>query len=211
MQSFKDEFDLPTRPASVPARSGDVLTKSSEEDVLPPKMQTKYRSGTGKLMHVIQYSLPQIYVSVRDLARHKQKPAEKHMKAMLHCMKHCVDRPNRGLLLAPRRRCNGENDFGFVISGKSDTDYAKQPDDRRSISGSIVYLEGAPVMFKSATQNHVALSVTVAELYAGVSTAQDMLYNKNVLESTELKVQLPEVLKTKNQVAVHLTNKWSVG
>ena len=41
---------------------------------------------------------------------------------------------------------------------------------------SVIYLEAAPVMFKSATQKHVAMSVTEAELYAGVSTAQDMLY-----------------------------------
>ena len=66
-------------------------------------------------------------------------------------------------------------------------------------------------MFKSATQKHVALSVTEAELYAGVSTAQDMLYIKNVLESMKLKVQLPMVLEIDNQAAVHLANNWSVG
>ena len=133
------------------------------------------------------------------------------MRAMLQCMKHCVDRPNRGLLLAPRRRWNGEKDFEFIISGKSDSDYAKEPEDRRSISGSVIYLEQAPVMFKSATQKHVALSVTEAELYAGVSTAQDMLYVKNVLESMELKVKLPMVLEMDNQAAVHLAKNWSVG
>ena len=211
LQSFEDEFDLPTRAAPTPARVGDVLTKSNEKDVLPPKSQTKYRCGVGKMMHVMQYSIPPIYNSVRDLARHMQQPGDKHMQAMLHCMKHCKDRPNRGLVLAPRRRWNGEMDFEFIISGKSDSDYAKQPEDRRSISGSIIYLEGAPVMFKSATQKHVALSVTEAELYAGVSTAQDMLYIKNVLESMKLKVQLPMVLEIDNQAAVHLANSWSVG
>ena len=75
----------------------------------------------------------------------------------------------------------------------------------------MIYLEQAPVMFKSATQKHVALSVTEAELYAGVSTAQDMLYVKNVLESMELKVKLPMVLEMDNQAAVHLGNNWSVG
>ena len=61
-------------------------------------------------------------------------------------------------------------------------------------------------MFKSATQKHVALSVTEAELYAGVSTAQDMLYVKNVLGSMDLKVQLPMILEMDNQAAVHLAN-----
>ena len=33
IQSFEDEFELPKRPTSVLARVGDVLTKSSEEDI----------------------------------------------------------------------------------------------------------------------------------------------------------------------------------
>ena len=176
MQSFEDEFDLPKWAAPTQARVGDVLTKANEEQVWPPKLQTVYRSGAGKMMHIMKYSLLSIYSSVRDLTRHTQQPADKHMKAMLHCMKYCIDRPKRGLVLAPRRKWNGEKVFEFIISGKADSDYAKQPEDRRSISDSVVYLEAAPVMFKSVTQQHVALSVTEAELYAGVSTAQDMLY-----------------------------------
>ena len=50
-----------------------------------------------------------------------------------------------------------------------------------------------------------------AELYAGVSTAQDMICVKNVLESMDLKVQLPMILEMDNQAALHLANNWSVG
>ena len=161
-------------------------------------------------MHVMQYSLPQTYNAVRDLARHMAKPADKHMKAMLHCMKHCAERPNRGLVLQPTRKWDGTDKHLFRINGKSDSDYAKEPVDRRSVSGSVVMLEGSPIIFRSSTQKHVALSVTEAELYAGVSTAQDMLYTKNVLESLGLKVELPMILEMDNMGAVHLANNWSV-
>ena len=66
-------------------------------------------------------------------------------------------------------------------------------------------------MFKGATQKYTVLSVTEAGLYDGVSTAQDMLYVKNVLESMELKVQVPMILEMDNQAAMHLANNWSVG
>lgn len=56
-------------------------------------------------------------------------------------------------LLPQRRERNKEKGFGFRISGNFDSDYAKQPEDRKSISGTIVYLEEASVMFKSATKN----------------------------------------------------------
>jgi len=101
IQSFSDEFDLPNRGCLAPERMGNVLTKADESDLLGLKEHTKYRSGVGKMMHVMQYSFPQIYNTVRDLARHMITPAPKHMKEMLHCMKHMADRLNCGLVLAP--------------------------------------------------------------------------------------------------------------
>ncbi len=90
-------------------------------------------------------------------------------------------------------------------------DYAKEPKDRRSISGHMVNLEGVPARFKSSTERTVSLSTTKAETYAGVTCVQDMLYIKNVLESLGVKVKLPMVLEMDNQGAVYQANNWSVG
>ena len=126
---------------------GNVFTKDDEWDLLGLREFTKYRSGVVKLMHVMQYPSPQIYNAVQDLARHMTKPAPKHMKEMLHCMKHMADRPNRGLVLAPTWLWDGSNDFKFRVSGNSDSDYAKEPVDRRIVFGSVIKLEGGPVVF----------------------------------------------------------------
>ncbi len=90
-------------------------------------------------------------------------------------------------------------------------DYAKEPKDRRSVSGHMVYLEEAPAMFKGSTERTVSLSTNKAETYADVTCVQDMLYVKNVLESLGLRVKLPMVLKMDNQGAVYLVNNWSIG
>ncbi len=92
-----------------------------------------------------------------------------------------------------------------------DSDYAKKPKDRPSVLGHVVYLEGAPAMFKSSTERTVSLSTTKAETYAGVTCVQDILYMKNVMESLRLRVKLPMVLKMDNQGAVYLANNWIVG
>jgi hypothetical protein len=81
----------------------------------------------------------------------------------------------------------------------------------RSISGYVLYLEGAPVMHRSATQKTVTLSSCRAELNAAVRCVQDMIYGKNLLESVGLKVQLPMVLEIDNKGAVKLINSFSVG
>jgi hypothetical protein len=90
-------------------------------------------------------------------------------------------------------------------------DYAKKPNNRCSVLGQVVYLEGAPTMFKSSTERTVPLSTTEAETYAGVTCMQDMLYMKNILESLGLRIKLPTVLEIDNQGAVYLANNWSIG
>ncbi len=90
-------------------------------------------------------------------------------------------------------------------------DYAKEPKDRHSVAGHMVYLEGAPAMFKSSTERTVSLSIAKAETYAGVTYVQDMLYMKNLLDSLGLRVKLPMVLEMDNQGAVYLASNWSVG
>ena len=108
-------------------------------------------------------------------------------------------------------RWDGTQEHEFIISGRSNSDYAKDQQTRRSVSGCSALLHPCPVMFRSATQKHVALSMTEAELYVAVLCAQDMLYVKHVLESQKLKVKFPMVLEVDNQGVVALANNWSVG
>ena len=49
-------------------------------------------------------------------------------------------------------------------------------DDRRSISGGIVFVKNIPISFRSATQKFITLLVMEAKIAAGVMVAQDMLY-----------------------------------
>ncbi len=102
LQSFSDEFELPTRRYNTtPAVAGSVLIPGEESEWSAGAAATKYRSGVGKLMHMMQYSRPEIYNAVRDLSRHMTHPTQVHFDAMLRVMKYCVDTPDRGLTLKP--------------------------------------------------------------------------------------------------------------
>lgn len=92
-------------------------------------------------------------------------------------MKYICDTNERGLTLNPTQKWDDSKNHEFVISGKSDSDYAKDMQTRKSISRYVVYLEGAPIMFKSSTQKSVALSVCEAEQEqtSGVLCAHDVL------------------------------------
>ncbi len=171
-----------------------MLVAGKKEEALSPAMQKKYCSGTGKAMHTMQYSKPETYNAVQDLTGHMHEATQEHYKAMLHVLKYSVDTVEQGLVLEPNRKWDGSQHHKFVISRRLDLDYAKEPKDRCSVLGHVVYLEGAPAMFKSSTERTVSLPTTKAETYAG----QDMLYMKNVLESLGLWVKLPMVLEVDN-------------
>jgi len=212
LQSFEDEFDLPEGKAPVtPAEAGSILVKGKPEETMSEKHQEKYRSGTGKLLHMVKWSRPECLNSVRELSRFMKGNTMAHTSRMYRTMKYCLGKPSRGLTLKPSVVWNGDPNFEFVIRGKADSNYATCPDTRKSVSGYSTFLCDAPVTMKSGMQKVVALSVSEAELYSGTLCSQDMLYVMRVLESIGLKVQKPMIMEMDNKGAVDLANNWSVG
>ena len=175
------------------------------------EMQSHYRTGVGKLLHMMRWTRPEIQNAVRELSKFMSGATLVHYKAMLRVMSYCVATEHRGLQLKPKRQWDGNPDFEFIVAGQSDSDYAKDTDTRKSVSGSSVFLEGSPVVMRSSTQKSVTLSVTEAEQAAAVQTAQDMLFVMRILESLGLKVQKPMILKLDNSGAHDLAHNWSIG
>ena len=76
LQSFSDKFEMPSQKYNTPAIPGTVLIPGTEAERLSAKEATKYRSGVGKLMHMMQYSRPEIYNAVGDCSRHMKEPTQ---------------------------------------------------------------------------------------------------------------------------------------
>jgi hypothetical protein len=209
IRSLTDEFNLPDgRAPNTPAEPGTVLPEAKEQCI---PNATYYRKGVGKLIHLVRWSRPDVWNSVRGLSRHMSKPNNKHVDAMHRVMKYLVAMKDKGLYIQPNQKWNGiDKDFEFIIEGKADADYAKSHD-RKNVSGWCTTLCGAPVTEKSSTQQSTTLSVTESELVAGTECAQDMLYIKKVLESMNLKVKLPMILHIDNKGVVDFTQSWSTG
>ncbi len=115
----------------------------------------------------------------------------------------------RGLVLVPEEIWSPKHKF--KVHGKSDSDYTMNLDDRRSVSRGRVFVDNVPILFRSATQKFVMLSVMEAKIAAGVMVAHNMLYIYHSLKSLKLKVELPMVLEMDNSGAVDIANSWSVG
>jgi hypothetical protein len=212
IQSYSDEFELGNEAApSTPADPGQHLMPCKPEDGLNDADQTLYRKGTGKLLHMMRWSRPEILNPVRELSRFMKVASKAHLEALHRLLRYCVHTPNRGLLLKPEGVWDGDPKYEFVITGRSDATYASNLTNRRSITGYSVFLNGAPIAQKSGQQKSVTLSSAESELAAGTQCVQDMLYAWHIMQSIGLRVRLPMQLEIDNRGAVGLANNWSVG
>ncbi len=75
--------------------------------------------------------------------------------------------------MAPKETWSHDNKF--KIHGRSDLNYATNPDNHRSISGGGVFVNNVSISFRSAAQKFVTLSVTETEIVAGVMVARHVV------------------------------------
>jgi hypothetical protein len=127
MQSYNDEFELAKKSYRTPAPAGLVLEAGKKEEALSPAMQKKFCSGMGKAMNAMQYSKPETHNAVQDLSCRMHEATHDHFKAMLRILKYSLDTVEQGLVLKLNRKWDGSQSNNFVISGRLDLDYAKEP------------------------------------------------------------------------------------
>lgn len=212
IQKLKDEYDVPDgRAPNTPAREGQILVRGDGSGQLSAADATVFRSATAIINFLVQWSRPDCCNAVRELARQMSAPRQAHMIALHSLIRYVTSTENRGWTLIPDDVWNGEQEYEFEISGRADSNYAANTDDRRSVTGGRTFLNQCPIIVRSSTQKTVSLSVTEAEQNAGVTTAQDMMFVLRLLEGLGLKVKLPMILEMDNKGAVYLANNWSVG
>ena len=100
----------------------------------------------------------------------------------------------------------------FSIQSYVDADWAGNVEDRRSVSGSIVYVGKSPVLWGSKRQETVAMSTMESEYYALSESMKDTLMIKNLLgellqKKDTIDLQIPKVFcDNKAAIATSLSN-----
>jgi Reverse transcriptase (RNA-dependent DNA polymerase) len=155
LRSLVDEFNARDKGYQTPAASGQTLQPGNKEDEVTTSKMRKYQTGVGKLLYLSQWSRPDIINMVRELLRFT---ARAHMESMNRVMDYFVGTMKKGLILTPKGKWDGKKDGTKIqIVGKSNSNYAKDLETRRSVSGYCVFMNGAPVGMKSKMQATVTL------------------------------------------------------
>ena len=198
---FGDEVSkLPTY--RTPGTPNMRLSKPDEEEkMVDQEEQSLYRTGVGMLMFCVKHSRLDIMNPTRELSKLLGAATPGAMKEMRRIIKYVLDTRELGLKIEPRLSNEGK----WTIEVYSDSDWAGDPDDRKSVGCFIILLCGVPIAWRSKGQKVVSLSTAEAEFYACVEAVKEVPFIAQVLLFLGVKVQLPVDVRIDNVGAIFMS------
>ena len=186
-----------------PGTPGFNNVKPKEEDpFIPAEDQALYRSGVGMLLYLIKHSRPDIANPVRELTKTLERASPAALKEMYRVIKHVLDTRTMGLKLEPTIL---KDMLSWWIILYSDSDWAGDKDNRRSVSGFIMFLCGVPIMWRSKQQKSVSLSSAEAEYVAVSESVKEVVFVVMILKSLGITVKSPVTIKVDNMGAIYMS------
>ena len=153
-----------------PALPNSHLLKNTGEIV----MLDYYRSLVGMLMYLTTKVYPELSNSVRELASHLATPGKDHWKALERCIGYISNVKDAGQVFRRPRELRSISDC--------DSNYARDENDRKSISGRINTLGGMITNWTSKKQSTVSLSSTEAEYQALSECVQEAIFTQSLIQ-----------------------------
>jgi hypothetical protein len=193
-------MDFYATPVASPGEPSVKLTKEfcpkTQEEIEGMKT-VPYRQAIGSLMFAAVCSRPDILFEVCKCAQFCENPGKAHWTRVKRIM----------------RFIKGTLDWKITYSrtpdhllGFCDSDWAGCLDTRRSTTGYIFTLAGAPIAWGSRRQKTVALSSTEAEYMAFGDAVKEALWLQTLLKNIGQQTECPIPIFTDNQGASALAN-----
>ena len=199
---FNDDIQA-LRSRKIPLGTNQRIIRPKEgEKLISKEEQTKYRSGIGMLLYLVKYSRPDLSNAVRELSKVNDGATKEHVQNLLRVIKFAIDTKNRVLVYKIVRG----KEFAWVLKAYSDSDWAGDPEDRKSITGFCIFLNGCLISWKSRGQKTVTLSSSEAEYVAVTDVCTEILFIKTILDFLGLKVKLPITVMCDNVGAIFMAH-----
>ena len=179
---------------------GLVRTKN-QEDKIDPSKHSRYCTGVGMLLFMIKHSRPDMCNSVRELTKCLDGATAASYKEMLRNIKFLLDTRSKGLKIFPKV---GEKTSWYVVLF-SDSDWAGDKDDRKSVGGYMLFLNGVLVSWRSRSQKVVSLSSSEAEFYACSEAVKEIPFIVQILLFMGIPVELPIPVWVDNVGAIFMS------
>ncbi|KAL5725454.1 hypothetical protein ACHQM5_008596 [Ranunculus cassubicifolius] len=180
------------KPVSTPSSSGGKL--SMYDGVLFTDV-TLYRSLVGALQY-LTLTRPDITYSVNQVSQFMHSPTDIHFLAVKRILRYLKGTLGRGLHFPVESSCQ--------IRAFSDADWAGNPDTRRSISGSCVFLGNHLISWSSKKQPTVSRSSTEAEYRALALAAAEVTWIQYLLRDLSVATIQAPIIYCDNVSATYM-------
>jgi hypothetical protein len=156
-------------PASTPLDANSHLLAADQPlTPLPLDRIRDYQHLVGSLQFITTWTRPDLSVACRELGKHLSNPGPLHVAASLRVLRYLKGTADLALVYT-----HSAEDVLRLISF-ADSDWASDPESRKSITGTLVMLSGGAISWRSKRQTGVATSSTAAK-YVAASKCSDSL------------------------------------
>jgi hypothetical protein len=159
---------------ATPMSPGTVLCHEGE----PLPEDNAYAAIVGSLLYLAVKTRPDIAHAVGVLARFMSCPRVPHLKTAINVLRYVARDPGAGIKFCG---CTGKKKPVFAVAAYSDADFGGDLVMRKSTSGLLCVVNGAPVLWKSKLQSVVAQSTAEAEFVAASMAVKEVLWLHKLL------------------------------
>ncbi|KAJ1576925.1 hypothetical protein NDA15_003289 [Ustilago hordei] len=200
-QLLDEHLDKRRRKSSVPLQ--DIPVPETAASMAERK---EYPQIVGKLLWLSNGTRPDISQAVGVLARYMTQPSKEHYNAAQKVLQYLDHTRDTHLQYGSDK----QQDF---LTAHSDANWASDATaQRKSSSGSAVFVCGNLVAWKSALQRCTALSAVEAEFVAATEAAREILFFKHLFKTVGIDVGIPTIFSDNTgtiQVSKDPAQHWS--
>ena len=159
------------RPASTPLPAGYI--PAPNKGTAKPELRSRFQTVIGSLLYLMLGTRPDLAFAVTKLAQFASNPSEEHLNRALYICRYLVGTKNYSLVY------DGGSKLGLTAG--TDSDWASDPNTRRSQTGFFLKLANGIFLWQSRAQKTIAHSSTEAEYMAMSDCSRQVVWVRNLL------------------------------
>jgi hypothetical protein len=153
---------------------------------------------------LVKLSQPDIANPVRELSKVMDGAAPGHEKELKRLCRFVIQTKERKLNIKT-------SEDEWEVEAFRDSDFAGDKDERKSITGYVIFLSGAAISWKSKAQSCVTLSSTEEEYVALNETVREVKFILQLLTTMGISVKRPAKINVDNIGCIFLVNNRTSG